>query len=167
VARRHHPLADAPDRPAGAAGGAAASPSSWAAAAGPALWRSLAALWKLAAFVIPLMLSLELLRQLRLQERLERAAAPLARWLRLPPSLTPALLAGLLLGVATGAAVIDQALEATGGVDRRALWRLNAFLLLFHSLVEDTLMFALFPVPIAAVATIRLTAALLVARAIP
>lgn len=134
---------------------------------------------KMAYFLLPLFLLLEALRQFQLLSLLERFARPLTRSLRLPQSLTPALLAGLLLGVATGAGMISDSLRRPEeheqhhdpaqpaqppSPSRRDLWRLNLFLLHFHSVVEDTLMFALFPVPLLAIAAIRFAVAWFVCR---
>lgn len=128
--------------------------------------QALNALWMLALFLLPLFLLLELLRQLNLMERLNHLCAPLTRSLRLPPSLTPALLAGLLLGVSTGAGVIEQVVQEQQP-ERRDLYRLNVFLLLFHSVIEDTLMFALFPIPLLFLACTRFLVAWLACRLLP
>lgn len=133
--------------------------------------RSWSAVVKMAWFVIPLLLLMQAIKEFRWQERLESMVAPLARWVGIAPGLTSPLLVGLLLGVATGAAAFEQVmadLEDRGTVpDRRQIWRLNLFLLLFHSVIEDTLMFTLLPVPVLAVAGIRLGTAWLVARVVP
>jgi spore maturation protein SpmB len=134
-----------------------------------ALWQAVRAVGNLALYLLPLFLLLEALKQTGLMSRLEQLARPLTSSLRLSPALTPALLGGLLLGVATGAGVIEQAVRdgaAERSVSRRELWRLNLFLLHFHSLFEDTLMFALFPVPILLVALVRFAVAWVAARCV-
>jgi hypothetical protein len=136
-----------------------------------ASWQSVHAMLTLAMYLLPLFLFLELLKQLYWMERLETLAAPLTRSLRLPPSLARALLSGLLLGVATGAGVIEQSLQEQQMQEqpatRRDLWRLNVFLLLFHSLFEDTLMFAILPVPIFFIACTRFIVAWVACRFVP
>ena len=131
-----------------------------------AVMQALHSVWMLALFLLPLFLLMEALRQLHLMHRLEQFATPLTTALRLPATLTPALLSGLLLGVATGAGVIEQTLSERT-YSQQELRRLNVFLLLFHSVIEDTLMFLLFPVPILAIALARLTVAWVACRLMP
>jgi hypothetical protein len=139
-------------------------------AAAPAYWtaglQALKSLGMLALFLLPLYVLLEVLERAQLTDRLERVTAPLARSLRLPPALSPVLLAGLLLGVATGAGVMAEALERLS-IRRHDLFRLNLFLLLFHSVIEDTAMFALFPVPLLAIALVRFLVAWCACRFMP
>ncbi|MGE5674915.1 MAG: nucleoside recognition domain-containing protein [Mycobacterium leprae] len=123
--------------------------------------QALRSLWALAQYLLPLFVLMEVLRQTNLLRRLERFTQPFTRMLRLQPSLAPVLLAGLLLGVATGAGVMEQALRDRSPESEvpGELWRLNLFLQLFHSIIEDTVMFALFPVSIAVIAVVRLLVA--------
>lgn len=136
-----------------------------------AIWQAIHTVLSLAMYLLPLFLFLEMLQKLNGMERLESLATPLTRSLRLPPSLAPALLSGLLLGVATGAGVIEHSLQEqkqhAQPATRRDLWRLNMFLLLFHSLFEDTLMFAILPVPILGIALTRFAVAWIACRFVP
>lgn len=112
----------------------------WAAVAWHGIETAFWGVVQMALIVVPLMVVIELLKDLRVVDRLARALAPVTRLLGLSERTSLTLLAGLLFGLAFGAGVIiESAREA--GFSKRDLYLLTLFLSACHAVVEDTLIF--------------------------
>lgn len=110
--------------------------------------------------VLPLMVGIELLKDLRVVDRLSRLLAPLTRLLGLSERTSLTLLAGLLFGLAFGAGVIiESAREA--GFSKRDLYLLTLFLSACHAVVEDTLIFVPLGINVLGLLALRLAVALI------
>jgi len=95
----------------------------------------------MAAVIIPIMLGIEILRDINILDRFTSALRPLVRLFALPAEAALPLLAGLVFGIAYGAGVIIQASRA-GRFTGRDLCLINTFLVICHSIFEDTILFA-------------------------
>lgn len=94
----------------------------------------------MAAIVIPMMLVLELARDLGVLDRIAGWLAPALGVFRLSREAAFPLLVGLFFGIAYGAGVLIE--EARSGrVGWRDLFLINIFLSVCHSVVEDTALF--------------------------
>lgn len=112
----------------------------WAAIAWHGIETAFWGVVQMALIVFPLMVAIELLKDLRVVDRLARALTPVTRLLGLSERTALTLLAGLLFGLAFGAGVIiESAREA--GFSKRDLYLLTLFLSACHAVVEDTLIF--------------------------
>ncbi|GAX90811.1 nucleoside recognition domain-containing protein [Effusibacillus lacus] len=98
------------------------------------------AVWQLALIVIPLMLVIQILKEIKFLDRLAGWMRPVTRLLGLPEKAAIPLLAGFFFGLAYGAGVILQATREEK-FTRRELYLLFIFLILCHAAVEDTLLF--------------------------
>ena len=101
---------------------------------------SLGNVWKMAIIIIPMMLCLEIAKDLKILDRVAQWMAPVMRIFRLPKEGAFPLLIGLTFGLAYGAGVIIESVK-NGELSWRDLFLINIFLVLCHSVVEDTLLF--------------------------
>lgn len=97
-------------------------------------------IWQLTIIVIPLMLGIQILKELRALQWLSRSSGPFLRLLGLPEQATIPLLAGMFFGLAFGAGVILESAKEVH-LTKRQLSLMILFLILSHSVVEDTLLF--------------------------
>lgn len=105
-----------------------------------ALLGSLSSVWTMAIVVVPVMLTMELARDLDVLDRLAALLAPFLKVFRVPREGAFPLVVGLFLGLAYGAGlIIDAAKE--GRLAWRDLFLINVFLIICHSVVEDTALF--------------------------
>jgi hypothetical protein len=105
-----------------------------------AAWGSLSSVWTMARIVIPLMVVIEVAKELHLVERLVRFLRPAMRFLGLSPRAAFPLLVGVFFGLAYGAGLlIDFAREGELNADENYL--LNVFLNICHAMIEDPLLF--------------------------
>ncbi|NYE58824.1 MULTISPECIES: nucleoside recognition domain-containing protein [Carboxydothermus] len=95
---------------------------------------------KIAMIVIPLMVVLEVAKELRVLEKWAKPLEPLMGFLGMQKEAAFPLLAGLVFGLAYGAGlIIDSARE--GILKHKDLVLISIFLVICHSLIEDTLLF--------------------------
>jgi hypothetical protein len=121
----------------------------------------------LLAVVVPIVALLELLQAGGGLARLRGWLTPALRAVGLEPAAAEAALAGMLFGLVYGAGVILDRVQAEG-LSARQVDRLCILLILFHAIVEDTLLFVPaggLPAPVVAVRAAAAVAALLVVRA--
>ncbi len=105
-----------------------------------ALAGGLSQAWLIARVVIPLMILLQLARDLNLLDGLARLLRPLTRLFGMSAKSAFPLLVGLVFGLSYGAGVIfDSARE--DGLTKRDLFLLVLFLVGCHAIIEDTLVF--------------------------
>lgn len=96
---------------------------------------------QMAMIVIPLMIFIEVFNDLHLMERLTSFLNPLSRFIGLNQEGNLPLLAGLLFGISYGAGVIISSAR-DGELTARDIYLVNLFLIICHSVLEDTLLFA-------------------------
>lgn len=101
------------------------------------VWSSV---WQLTVIVVPLMLVIQILKEIRFLDRLAVWMRPATGLLGLPDKAAVPLLAGFFFGLAYGAGVILQAAQEEN-FTRRELYLMFIFLILCHAVVEDTLLF--------------------------
>lgn len=95
---------------------------------------------RVAVFVLPVMVGLELAREFGWLDRCSRQARPLCRRLGVPAELAPALTVGVALGLILGSGVVVQTARAHA-LDRRSLTLFFLFLGIFHAMFEETALF--------------------------
>jgi hypothetical protein len=116
---------------------------------------------ELAMIVIPLMIGIQILKDLNLLDHFSRWMSPFTTFLGMRSNTSTTLAAGLLFGLAYGAGVMVQAVKEDN-VDRRSLYLAFVFLVSCHAVVEDTLIFAPLGIPVWPLLVIRLSVAILV-----
>ncbi|WP_235401398.1 nucleoside recognition domain-containing protein [Rubrobacter aplysinae] len=113
---------------------------------------------QISAIVIPLMVFIQVLKDLGALERFAARTRPLVTPLGIPAHGSITMAGGLLFGLAFGAGVIlEQAREQ--GFTRREITLVLLFLCACHAVVEDTLIFIPLGIPVLPLLLIRLTVA--------
>jgi len=100
----------------------------------------LSSVFGIALIVIPLMIFLEIARDMNLLDLISKWTRPLTRWLGVSESSALPLAIGLIFGLAYGAGVIIQSANE-GEMDQRSLVLVSIFLACCHAVIEDTLLF--------------------------
>jgi len=94
----------------------------------------------MATIVIPVMVVLELARDLKILDHVSNWMAPVLGIFRLSPQASFPLLVGIIFGITYGAGVLIE--EARSGrLNWRDLFLINVFLSVCHAVVEDTALF--------------------------
>ncbi len=100
----------------------------------------LSSVFGIALIVIPLMIFLEIARDLNLLDILSKWTRPLTRALGINEASSLPLAIGLIFGLAYGAGVIIQSANE-GEMDDKSLILVSMFLACCHAVIEDTLLF--------------------------
>lgn len=96
---------------------------------------------KMAAIVIPLMIFVEVFKELNWLDRLTSVMAPVTRASGISPEGTLPLLSGLVFGISYGSGLIIQS-SREGQLSPDDIYLINLFLVMCHSIFEDNLLFA-------------------------
>ncbi|MBM7648764.1 hypothetical protein JOC78_001710 [Bacillus ectoiniformans] len=116
--------------------------------------------FQLALIVIPLMVGIQILKDLKWLAVFSRWMSPITRMLGMKENTSTTLAAGLMFGLAYGSAVMIQAVEEDG-VSRKDVTIAFIFLVACHAVVEDTLIFVPLGIPVLPLLLIRLITAIL------
>ncbi|MBM6619024.1 nucleoside recognition domain-containing protein [Bacillus suaedaesalsae] len=131
---------------------------------GPIVWdaisKALLGIFQLAIIVIPLMIVIQILKDLKWIDVFSKWMAPITRALGMKENTSTTLAAGLLFGLAFGAGVMIQAAKEDG-VSKKDLTLAFIFLVACHAVVEDTLIFIPLGIPVLPLLLIRLSVAIL------
>jgi hypothetical protein len=115
---------------------------------------------QLAIIVIPLMIVIQVLKDLKWIDIFSKWMAPVTRLLGMKENTSTTLAAGLFFGLAFGAGVMIQAAKEDG-VSKKDLTLAFIFLVSCHAVVEDTLIFIPLGIPVLPLLLIRLAVAIL------
>ncbi|MCA1031517.1 nucleoside recognition domain-containing protein [Bacillus timonensis] len=114
---------------------------------------------QLAIIVIPLMVGIQILKDLQWLSVFSKWMSPLTKVLGMKENTSTTLAAGLLFGLAYGAGVMIQAAK-DDHVEKKDLTLAFIFLVACHAVVEDTLIFVPLGIPILPLLLIRLFTAI-------
>ncbi|PYZ92840.1 hypothetical protein CR194_14435 [Salipaludibacillus keqinensis] len=120
---------------------------------------------QLAAIVIPIMIFIQVMKDLKWLPIFSRWMTPFTRMLGIHPNTSTTLAAGLTFGLAYGAGVMIQAVKEDG-VSKKDLYLVFIFLVACHAVVEDTLIFAPLGIPLWPLLLVRLGVAILLTIAV-
>jgi len=95
----------------------------------------------MAVIVIPLMIAIEIFQDLNLLDKLTRGLNPLSRLLNISREANLPIMAGLFFGISYGGGIIIHS-ATHGKLTSRDIYIINIFLVICHSIFEDTLVFA-------------------------
>lgn len=116
---------------------------------------------QLALIVIPLMVVVQILKDLKWLAIFSKWMAPFTRALGMKENTSTTLAAGLLFGLAYGAGVMIQAVKEDG-VSKKDATLAFIFLAGCHAVVEDTLIFVPLGIPVFPLLLIRIVMAILI-----
>lgn len=102
---------------------------------------SFSSILQIAVIVIPLMVFIEILIDLKLLDKLTAVLAPLTRLFNISQHASLPLMAGMVFGISYGGGIIINAARE-GKLDYREIYLVNLFLIICHSIFEDTFLFA-------------------------
>ncbi|MEG6617590.1 nucleoside recognition domain-containing protein [Peptococcaceae bacterium 1198_IL3148] len=108
-----------------------------------ALLGSLEQVWIMAVIIFPLMLILEIAKDLNILDKLGAILYPLLKLFNISNHGGIPLMAGLVFGINYGAGVIIDAAKS-GALDAREVYLVNIFLVVCHSIFEDTALFMVY-----------------------
>ncbi|USK54570.1 hypothetical protein LIS82_24000 [Cytobacillus solani] len=132
----------------------------WLAILLDALQKAGLGIFQLAIIVIPLMIVIQILKDLKWLAVFSKWMAPVTRMLGMKENTSTTLAAGLLFGLAFGAGVMIQAVKEDG-VSKKDVTIAFIFLVACHAVVEDTLIFIPLGIPVLPLLLIRLGVAIL------
>lgn len=114
---------------------------------------------QLAMIVIPLMIVIQILKDLHWLNKFSKTMAPITKTLGMKENTSTTMAAGLLFGLAYGAGVMIQAVKEDG-VSKKDITLAFIFLMACHAVVEDTLIFIPLGIPVLPLFLIRLGVAI-------
>lgn len=120
-----------------------------------AVHKALLGILQLAMIVIPLMVVIQILKDLKWLAAFSKGMGPVTRSLGMKENTSTTMAAGLLFGLAYGAGVMIQAVKEDG-VSQKDLTLAFIFLVACHAVVEDTLIFIPLGIPVWPLFLIRL-----------
>lgn len=126
-----------------------------------AVQTALLGIFQLAIMVIPLMVVIQILKDLKWLDVFSKWMGPVTRSLGMKENTSTTLVAGILFGLAYGAGVMIQAVKEDG-VSKKDVTKAVIFLAACHAVVEDTLIFVPLGIPVLPLLLIRLVMAILI-----
>ncbi|WP_077619476.1 nucleoside recognition domain-containing protein [Bacillus sinesaloumensis] len=115
-------------------------------------------IFQLAIIVIPLMVVIQVLKELKWLDVFSRWMTPITKALGMKENTSTTLASGLLFGLAFGAGVMIQAVKEDN-VSKKDLTLAFIFLVACHAVVEDTLIFIPLGIPVLPLLLIRVITA--------
>jgi hypothetical protein len=137
-----------------------AQPSGWFAIILEGIEKAGMGIFQTAIIVIPLMIAIQILKDLKWLDVFSRWISPFTRMLGMKENTSMTLAAGLLIGLAMGAGVMLQAVKEDG-VSKKDATIAFIFLVACHAVVEDTLIFIPLGIPVLPLLIIRIIIAIL------
>lgn len=116
---------------------------------------------QVAAIVIPVMIMIQLLKDVDALPLIAKFMNPFTRLLGVSNKTSVTLLAGMIFGIAYGAGVIIQTAKEEN-LSKRDIYLVSIFLITCHAVVEDTLIFLPLGVNVLALLLIRIVFAMLI-----
>ncbi|WP_404329869.1 nucleoside recognition domain-containing protein [Mesobacillus maritimus] len=117
-------------------------------------------IFQVALIVIPLMIAIQILKDLKWLDVVSRWISPFTRMLGMKENTSMTLATGLLIGLAMGAGVMIQAVKEDG-VSKKDATIAFIFLVACHAVIEDTLIFIPLGIPVLPLLLIRIVIAIL------
>jgi hypothetical protein len=125
-----------------------------------ALEKGALGIFQLALIVLPLMIGIQILKDLKWLAVFSKWMAPFTRALGMKENTSTTLAAGLIFGLAYGAGVMIQAVQEDG-VSKKDVTIAFIFLVACHAVIEDTLIFIPLGIPVLPLLLIRLVVAII------
>jgi Fe2+ transport system protein B len=135
-------------------------PDGWIAIVMLGLQKAFWGVVQLAAIAIPLIISIQYLKDYQYLEKFSRRMAPMTRALGIHPNASMTLVTGLVVGLVYGAGVMIRAVK-DDGVSRKDATLTFLFLIGCHAVVEDTLLFVPLGIPVWPLLVLRLVTAVI------
>lgn len=125
------------------------------------LFGGINSVFKIALVVFPLMIILEIARDLNLLQRFAKLCRPITEFIGISEESSFPLAIGMIFGLAYGAGIIIQSAK-DGNLDKKNLILVIIFLVCCHAVIEDTLLFVAVGANGILLLTIRLVTAFII-----
>jgi hypothetical protein len=135
--------------------------SGWLAIIWQGLLTSMLGIVSLALIVIPLMVGIQLLKDINILPYLAKSLSPVTRMIGVSQKTGVTLMAGLVFGIAYGAGVIIQAAKEDQ-LSKKDIYLVSIFLVACHAVIEDTLLFIPLGINVLPLLLLRVFMALLI-----
>lgn len=135
-------------------------PTSWFAIILEGMEKAGMGILQIAIIIIPLMIAIQILKDLKWLDVFSNWIAPFTRMLGMKENTSMTLAAGLIIGLAMGAGVMIQAVKEDG-VSKKDATIAFIFLVACHAVIEDTLIFIPLGIPVLPLLIIRVVVAIL------
>ena len=142
-----------------------AAPDGWGAIVLDGIIKAASGVFQLAIIVIPLMVFIQVFKDLQWLQTFSRWLAPVTRVLGMRENTSLALVSGLVFGLAFGSGVLLQSIKEDG-VSRKDATIVFIFLVACHAVIEDTLIFVPLGIPVLPLFLIRVITAFVLTMAI-
>ena len=96
--------------------------------------------WNITKVIIPLMLVMEIFKDLKIIDKISKIIKPATNFLTINEKSGISLIIGIIFGLLFGAGAIIQSTKEHD-VDKRSVFLICMFLSLCHAVIEDTLLF--------------------------
>ncbi len=116
---------------------------------------------QMAVIIIPLMIGIQLLKDIKALPYLAKGLMPFTRLIGATEKTGVTLMAGIVFGIAFGAGVIIQAAKEDN-LSKKDLYLVSIFLVICHAVIEDTLIFVPLGINVLPLLLIRILLAILV-----
>jgi hypothetical protein len=120
----------------------------------------LSSLWTILRTIIPLMIVLEIFKDLKITDRIAKAIRPLTNFFTISENSGISLILGIFFGLILGAGAIIQSAKDYN-IDKRSIFLVCMFLSICHAIIEDTFLFAAIGANMAVILVSRFAAAIL------
>lgn len=106
-----------------------------------AITGSISGVLQIAVIVIPLMIFIEIIQDLNWLDKMTAVLTPITRFIGISSEARLPIMAGLVFGISYGGGIIIDSARK-GILTYRDIYLINLFLIICHSLFEDTILFA-------------------------
>ena len=130
-----------------------------------ALQQATMGIFRLALIVIPLMVAIQILKDLKWLDVFSKWMSPVTRFLGMSENTSTTLAAGMVFGLAYGSGVMIQSVKEDG-VSKKDLTLAFIFLCTCHAIFEDTLIFLTVGISVLPILVIRLGIAIILTASI-
>lgn len=117
-------------------------------------------IFNIAIIVMPLMVVIEILKDLKIIEKIANIARPATNFFTIHEKSATSLIVGIFIGLLYGAGVIIQSVKDEN-LDKRSVLLICIFLSLCHAIIEDTLLFKAVNARLLPIITFRLISAVI------
>ncbi len=101
---------------------------------------SLKSIWSIAIIVIPLMIFMEIAKDIKLLDFISKLFKPITKLINADEDSAFPLAVGIIFGISYGAGVLIKTSDE-GSINHKSLIIISVFLAACHAIVEDTLLF--------------------------
>lgn len=122
---------------------------------------SLGSVASVAIIVIPLMVIIEFAKHFKIIDKIAPVFVPVLKLWGLPKEAVYPLVAGMIFGISYGAGVIIQSAKE-GFLTKRHLFTINLFLVICHSIIEDTMLFVALGAKVGIIVGVRFMLAVII-----